>query len=690
MRSVTSGGQDLEQHVNSEIKRMATVQPSASIANIGNGLEMLGAKIGAIGMKLQERKRAMDADRWQTDLQIRSNNILSNPDNIRAMNAGDYDKVRTELQKMYDDMNAKMETEYGITDKNTQFALGKVRDVLYGNTFASLNVKQVAWEDEKQKGDFTLLMDSKENLLISNMNSGDEVTAEANYQSFLKSNESALRDNLITPDQYQSNLRRIRRIRVTGKAEKMVENAYNNRDINELQRLSVELDHSDYIHKLGGNGDERLGNLANNYLRSLNQELKEEALPKNIRDRAMYTTDVANRTDSEDDTKLAEKANKRFENYLKDPWLASLDANNVSYEGEDYSSIYFSNGNKAVLENYLGTNQFKEEGLDKADDQTVINRLKSIVVDGKTRETLYDRIDYSSDPNLQVGDSVSSLEEMIDIYERKMSFMPYEVRRKAIMDGAKRMGYAEFDVFNHSNMNIGNKYGGMLESIVDYTKPNVSNNNSESDYEVMLRQRKIEDKNFKSNSWQEYGVIFGIGRKYKNDTEYLLGLYDNDIKKNACKDLIKRCDALMVKTNDKDLVQKAYQQGMDMIMGDDVVVEVNDMKFSMNKIYENDVNDIKKKGIELLKTQKVFQYNKGMVSEVKDISNVTNVRGNIYFVPLDENTIQVKHKAFGDLVNEEGEMITINLNDVRSQKVKEKQYQKVMPKGAIRTTGSYF
>lgn len=690
MRSVTSGGQDLEQHVNSEIKRMATVQPSASIANVGNGLEMLGAKIGALGMKLEERKRAMAADRWETDLQIGSKNVLSNPDNVRAMKAGDYNKVRDELQKLYDRMNSEMETVYGIKDERTKFALGKARDVLYANTFASLNVNEVGYLDELQKGEYTKMMNDKENLEIHYMNSEDQTTANAVYQSYIRSLEAGLQDKLITPEEYQSRLRRIKRIRVTGRAERMVEDAYNAGNIEELRRLSVELDHSDYIYKLGGNGDERLGNFANNYLRTLEQEQKELALPKNLRDRAMYATEVANNSNSEDDSKIAEKANKQYNNFLKNPILSAIDANNVSYEGEDYSSMYFSSVNKAVLENYLGTQAFKQLGFDKADDMSVISKLKSIVLDNKTGETLYDRMDYSTIPSLQVGD-VNSLEEMVDIYERKMSFMPYEIRRKAIMDGAKRMGYAEFDVINHMNMNAGNRYGGMLETANDLYKPNESNNNYESDYEVLLRQAKADDSKFKVGAWFSTGMWSGVSSDSKKSYDFLTNLAGKDFRKMAVLDLEKRCNAIYLKTKDKETAQNAFEQGMEMIMGNDTVVSVNDESFLVDKRFKNDINEVKSKGLELLVNTKIYQSVRGLPVEVKNITKTTNARGNIYFENIGQDTVKVCHRLYGDLYNENEELLTINLNDIRNQKIKEQMYRKQMPKGNyIKTTGSYY
>lgn len=696
MRSITSGGQDLEQHVNSEIKRMATVQPSASIANVGNGLEMLGAKIGTIGMKLQERKRAMDADRWQTDLQIRSNNILSNPDNVRAMNAGDYDKVRTELQKMYDDMNAKMETEYGITDKNTQFALGKVRDVLYGNTFASLNVKQVAWEDEKQKGDFTLLMDNKENLLISNMNSGDEVTAEANYQSFLKSNESALRDNLITPDQYQSNLRRIRKIRVTGKAEKMVENAYNNRDINELQRLSVELDHSDYIYELGGNGDERLGNMADMRLRTLLSAQKESVLSGNIRDDANLTKRMAQNSDDPDYTTLADKAQKAYDRFIGgEAWTMSLDRNGISLDESGTKSDYVYNGLSGTVENYYGKELFDLNFKGKNMEE-LINIAKGTMVTSKngSRKSLWDIIDFSSDTNITLGDEAISapnpVKYMKEQIDSTMYDLPYEARRKFLMDNAKKLGYDEFSVLNLDNTTPENRTGSQLESMVEYMQPNQSNIFQESDYEFQKKERQKEEKGWKEDSWAKFGIIFGIDKKYRTQSEYFLNLEGEDYRKLAYQSLVKRCNALMVKTNDEKVVQEAFTNGMDIIMGNDIIAEINDEKFPINKVYQNDINDIKNKGIELLKNQKVFQVNKGMILEVENFSKVTNVRANIYFEPLDENTLKIRHKAYGDLADENGELITIKLNEIRNQKIKEKQYQRTMPKNAISTPLSLY
>ena len=686
MRSVTSGGQDLEQHVNSEIKRMATVQPSASIANVGNGLEMLGAKIGSIGMKLQERKRAMDADRWQTDLQVRSNNILSNPDNIRAMNAGDYDKVRKELQKMYDDMNSKMETEYGIKDERTKFALGKVRDVLYGNTFASLNVKQVEWEDNKQKGDFSLMMNNKENLLIANMNSGDEVTAEANYQSFLKSNDSALEDKLITPEQHQSYLRRIRRVRVTGKAEKMVEEAFDNGRVDELRRLSVELDHSDYIHKLGGNGDERLGNLADAKLRTLLAAEKEKVLTGNIRDDFNKTTTLAQNSGDEDYTKLANKAEKAYDKFIGgEAWLMSLDRSGVSVDKSGTLTNYFHDGINATLEQYYGK-EYSDLNFSGKKTDELINVAKSTYIDTKDgkRKTLWDIMDFTSDPNLSLGDEALSspnpVKQLKEQIETRMFDAPYEVRRKFLMESAAKLGYDEFSVVNLDNTTPQNKTGAKLESMLEYMKPNSSNIFEESDYEFQKKER-MKEKGWKETSWQKFGIITNMKKKYRDQAEYFMSLEGDDYMKLAYQSLVNRCNALMVKTNNEDEVQEAFVNGMDTIMGENVISEINGEKFIMNKSFEGYTNTFKQAGIDILKDKEIYQSVNGAYLPVPNIHKTTNMNGNIYIKPIGNDDFMVCHKAFGVLYDADEKPFVINIAKVRADKIQRETYNKAMPKG---------
>lgn len=686
MRNVTAGGQDLEQHVNSEIKRMATVQPSASIANVGNGLEMLGAKIGAIGMKLEERKRAMAADRWETDLQIGTKNVLSNPDNINAMKAGDYNKVRDELQKLYDRMNAEMETSYGIKDERTKFALEKARDVLYANTFASLNVNEVGYLDELQKGEFTKMMNDKENLEIHYMNSKDQTTANAVYQSYIRSLDAGLQDKLITPEEHQSRLRRIKRIRVTGRAERMVEDAYNAGNTEELRRLSVELDHSDYIHKLDGNGDERLGNLADAKLRALLSAEKEKVLTGNIRDDFRKATDLAQTSGDEDYTKLADKAEKAYDKFIGgDAWLMSLDRSGVSIENSGTMTNYFNDGIYASLEQLYGK-EYADLNLTGKKTDELINIAKSTYVKTKngSRKTLWDIMDFSSDPNINLGDKALSapnpvkyLKEQIDT---RMFDAPYEVRNKLLRDVSRRLGYDEFSTVNLDNTTPQNKTGAKLESMLEYMKPNSANIFGESDYEFQKKER-MKEKGWKETSWQKFGIITNMNKKYRDQAEYFMSLEGDDYMKLAYQSLVNRCNALMVKTDNEDEVQEAFMNGMDIIMGENVISEINGEKFIMNRSFEGYTNTFKQAGIDILKDTEVFQSVDGAYLPISNIHKTTNMNGNVYIKPIGNDDFVVCHKAFGVLYNADEKPFVINIAKVRADKLEREMYSKSMPKG---------
>lgn len=668
MRSRSSGGQDLEQHVNGEIKRMATVTPTASIANVGNGLEMLGQKIGQIGSALNQRKKNMAFDRYQTDLQIKANNVMSDPESIRQMQNGEFNKVKDKLTKVFSDMSGKMTTEYDIHDERRIFELTKFQDVTSANLYSALQVKEVEYQDNLQKEQFITDIFNKKNLLIANMNSGDDVTAEANYKSALASLDSAVEFRLITPEQRQSILREFRRTRITGKVEKMAEEYYNAGNIEALNKLMVDADHSEFLFRNGGNGDERLGRLVSPYITQYNNAVKVNSLPQNIRDAVEYATSEAQKTGDDDWTKISNKKNSEWEKFLSDPILYAGDIGNISLENSGTLQNYTSDIISNVLRQYSGEKEYAEQYQNMSLDEQM-NALKRIVVDNKGT-TLYEAIDFSRDTTFGVDKDMlrqpNGVKALVDKVNEDLAGLPYELRRKITMDFAKAEGFSELDFFNNLNTSKENSYGGSIEQMKSYMQDKETSQGIVNEYEFQKSQRKKDDKKWKESDWQSFGFFGGIPKEYKKDYEYFMTLSEKDPRKMAVMELVNRCNALYTKTNDKDIVQQAYQQQIDNILGNDKVVEINDRTFTINKDFEQYLPAIKDKAKEILTYGNVFSGSEQLL----ELNKKSNLSANVFITPISDDEFMIEHKAYPTLNWESGEPIIIKISDiVREQEI---------------------
>ena len=696
MRSKTATGQDLEQQVNGEIKRIAAVQPTASIASVGNGLELLGKKIGDIGSALNQRKKQMAFDRFQTDLQISINNALSDKENIYAMQNGDFGKVRDKITEIGNSMMKKMAdpNEYDIQDEVRQFKLTEIKDTLFSNAYNSLDVKEFEYLDNKQKQEYTDMMNNKMNLLIANMNSGDETTAYANYNSALNSLEEAEKTNLITAEQKQNYLRKFRTIRVTGKAERLAEEAFNRRDVKALQKYAIEFDRSEWLHKNGGNGDERLGGIVRSYLSQFKISKFQSDLPNNIRDASETATKEAQQTTDEDLIKVANSKNKSFQTFKSDPWNAANMISGNSIEEAGDMTNYVLLGNRNVLRNYVGEKEYNEI-YKNAPDEEIVNQLKKIKVDSYGN-TLWDNINYSSDNTFGIDKALISndnpMTDLTRFVNNNFDGLSPETKNKLVLDFAKGIGMEELDAFNQSNANATNDYGSMLLEAKGFMQNNIQDTTGQitSNYEVMLKQRKQEDKRFKETNWLNYGTFFGVPKKYKENMQYFMTLSDKDPMKMAALQLVKRCNGLYVLHNDDKLTQKVYQQGMDSILGNNEIVEVNGMVLPMNKLYVPELSNINKEAYKILSGKEVLA--DGVVR--KDLEKTTNLKNNLYYVPYGNNRLMLKHKAFGEILDvETGKPIIMDIDKIYKSKQQKKVDDKVADsyylKGKIRTTGTY-
>lgn len=696
MRSKTATGQDLEQQVNGEIKRIAAVQPTASIASVGNGLELLGKKIGDIGSALNQRKKQMAFDRFQTDLQISINNALSDKENIYAMQNGDFGKVRDKITEIGNSMMKKMAdpNEYDIQDEVRQFKLTEIKDTLFSNAYNSLDVKEFEYLDNKQKQEYTNMMNNKKNLLIANMNSGDEMTAYANYSSAVNSLEEAEKTNLITAEQKQRYLREFRTIRVTGKAERLAEEAFNRGDIKALERYAVEFDHSEWLHKNGGNGDERLGGLVRGYLSQFRAGKFEDTLPNNIRDASEIATTEAQKSSDEDIIKVANSKNKAFEKFKADSWNAANMISGNSIEEAGDMTNYVLLGNRNVLRNYVGEKEYNEV-YKNASDEEIVNQLKKIKVDNYG-STLWDSINYSSDNTFGIDKAlINNDNPMLDLtrfVNGNFDGLSPETKNKLLLDFAKGIGMEELDAFNQSNANATNNYGSMLLEAKSFMNRNIQEANGQltSNYDIMLKQRKIEDKDFKPNKWLDYGTFSGIPKKYRDTMGYFMTLSDKDPAKMAALQLTERCNSLYVMHNDKKMVQNVYQQGMNSILGNNQIVDVNGMVLPMNKLYVPEIRQINKEAYGMLAGKEVLA--DGVLR--KDLEKTTNLRDNVYYVPYGNNKVMLKHKAFGEILDP-GTMKPIIMDidmvykGIKSKETTEKVANAYYLKGKIRTTGTY-
>lgn len=696
MRSKVSAGQDLEQQVNGEIKRIAAVQPTASIASTGNGLELLGKKIGEIGSALNQRKKQMAFDRFQTDLQISINNALSDKENIYAMQNGDFGKVRDKITEIGSQMMNKMSdpNEYDIQDEYRQFKLTEIKDALFSNAYNSLDVKEFEYLDNKQKQEYTDMMNNKKNLLIANMNSGDDATAYANYNSALNSLEEASRTNLITPEQKQRYLREFRTIRVTGKAERLAEEAYNRGDIAALEKYAVEFDHSEWLHKNGGNGDERLGGLVRGYLSQLRSGSFEANLPKNIRDASEVATRYAQQTSDEDIIKVANSKNKAFEMFKANSWNASNMISGNSLDEAGNMTNYVLLGNRNVLRNYVGEEEYNKMYKNSSDDE-ITKQLQKIKIDDNGN-TLWDSINYSSDNTFGIDKALivsdNPMTDLTNFVNKNFDGLSPESKNKLVLDFAKGLGMEELDAFNQSNVNATNDYGAMLLEAKGFMQRNIQDTRGQttSNYEVMLKQRKQEDKSFKETNWLNYGTFFGVPKKYKETMQYFMTLSDKDPMKMAALQLTKRCNGLYVLHNDDKMTQKVFQQGMDSILGNNEIVEVNGMVLPMNKLYTSELSEINKQAYNMLAGKEVLA--DGIIR--KDLEKTSNLRNNLYYIPYGNNQVMLKHKAFGEILDAEtGKPIIMDIDKVykgiQTKKTGDKMASAYYLQGKVRTTGTY-
>lgn len=696
MKSKVTTGQDLEQQVNGEIKRIAAVQPTASIASVGNGLELLGKKIGDIGSALNQRKKQMAFDRFQTDLQISINNALSDKENIYAMQNGDFAKVKDKITEIGSQMMEKMSdpNEYDIQDEYRQFKLTEIKDTIFSNAYNSLDVKEFEYLDNKQKQEYTDMMNNKKNLLIANMNSGDETTAYANYKSALNSLEEAAKTNLITPDQKQRYLREFRTIRVTGVAERLAEEAYNRRDVKALQKYALDFDRSEWLHKNGGNGDERLGGIVRGYLSQFKISKFASDLPNNIRDASEVATREAQQTSDEDLIKVANSKNKAFEMFKADPWNASNMASGNNLEEAGDMANYVLLGNRNVLRNYVGEEEYNKMYKNSSDDE-ITKQLQKIKIDNDGN-TLWDTINYSSDNTFGIDKAlVTSYNPMTDLtnfVNNNFDGLSPETKNKLVLDFAKGLGMEELDAFNQSNANATNDYGAMLLEAKGFMQKNMRDTSGQltSNYEVMLKQRKQEDKKFKETNWLNYGTFFGVPKKYKETMQYFMTLSDKDPMKMAALQLTKRCNGLYVLHNDDKMTQKVFQQGMDSILGNNEIVEVNGMILPMNKLYTSELTTINKEAYNMLAGKEILA--DGVVR--KDLEKTTNLRSNLYYVPYGNDQVMLKHKAFGEILDvNTGKPIIMNINKIYKGIQSKKQQEKISSayylKGKTKTTGTY-
>lgn len=663
----------LENAVKGEISRIVSNPINASISSNDDGAKLLLGNLAENFQRIENNIQAQGMNKYKADYQNALTTVL-NSENFTNLYTkdGKKDEAMKYLKKFNDSWKARTR-EYNIRGGYNLNELGIVRDTFMNNAVISVSTKALAYEKERSRDYGFETLAGFESAMKVAMNSGDETTLKYNEAMFKQTLEQLHKDELISSREKEAQLLAFKSTIATGRFEYQVNRATEAGDWATLEKLSVLGDNSQYMASLGGNGTERLGHLAKLPSKKSRKDELEAMLNNGIvRDYAINSQRFASSTDDSLGTEIRYESETAWKKFETNPVRTTIDVANMNIQNVTNKEQFAYDLVQAIVLNHAGSEKFSqmETGWD-----SYINYLNTTETDDGDK--LMNKINFSDIFDNRVFKDFQDLpaNERAPLIQNEIltnyNSVPDQIKLKLAE------GYANKNGLSYLEYALGISNDNELVNVSKQTKEVFSNKEM-----VAIANdnfKKEAGKKASPNDWAKSGMLTTLDRwawfspakfkQFRETASYINTLSPTSVERKAYAEAEDLANKVYIQTADIDKAREVYMKGVQAIIGDNKIIDVNGVPSMLPKKYselEPAMSNILYAGLKTYKIIQVKDYGSSQTRKITldELRKETLVPENLYYENIQDGIIQIKHKAKKELLNADGEPLTIDLNDV--------------------------